>query len=73
MHTTPVTIPGVDSGQGLHVTGTTADKVVLQANMGCGSGISVLTYDPAANTSTVLLGPPVNGGGVQRAILYPTR
>jgi hypothetical protein len=27
--------------------------------------------DPAANTSTVLLGPPVNGGGVTDALLYP--
>jgi len=29
-----------------------------------------VTYDPAANTSTVLLGPPVNGGGVTEAILF---
>jgi hypothetical protein len=30
-----------------------------------------VSYDPAANTSTVLLGPPVNGGGVAEAILFP--
>jgi TolB protein len=30
----------------------------------------MLTYDPAANTSTVLLGPPINGGGVTDARLY---
>jgi TolB protein len=30
-------------------------------------------YDPAANTSTVLLGPPLNGGGVIAALPYPGR
>jgi hypothetical protein len=72
MHTTPVSVPGVDNGRGVRVTGAAADKLVLEAKMGCGSGISLLTFDPAANTSSVLLGPPVNGGGVRNAILYPT-
>jgi TolB protein len=53
------------------VKGVSADKLVLQATMACGSGVSLLTYDPAANTSAVLLGPPVNGGGVIDAVLYP--
>jgi hypothetical protein len=30
-----------------------------------------LTYDPSGNTTNVLLGPPVNGGGVKDALLYP--
>jgi TolB protein len=30
-----------------------------------------LDYDPAAGTSTVLLGPSVNGGGVIAALPYP--
>jgi TolB protein len=72
MHTTRVNVPGVDDGRSVRVTGVTADKLVLQASLGCGPGISVLTYDPGANTSTVLLGPPVNGGGVIDAILYPS-
>jgi hypothetical protein len=46
--------------------------LLLSARMGCGPGISILTYDPAAGTSTVLLGPPVNGGSVENAILYRT-
>jgi TolB protein len=70
-NTTKVTVPGVDSYSSVLITGVTADKLVLRAEMGCGSGISLLTYDPAANTSTVLLGPPVNGGGVIQAVLYP--
>jgi TolB protein len=39
--------------------------------MACGSGVSVLWFDPAANTSTVVLGPPLNGGGVIDALMYP--
>ncbi|MCW2526055.1 MAG: hypothetical protein JWM76_915 [Pseudonocardiales bacterium] len=70
-HTTPVTIPGAADSGHVSVAGATGDDLVLRTKMGCGSGISVLTYDPAASTTTVLLGPPVNGGGVQNAILYP--
>jgi TolB protein len=69
MHTTKVTVPGVTSS--VLVTGATADKLVLLAKVGCGGTTSLLTYDPVANTSTVLLGPPVNGGGVIDALLYP--
>ena len=73
MQTTKVTVPGVDSGNTVIAIGVTADKLVLEANTGCGSRAnSLLTYDPAANTSTVLLGPPLNGGDVERAILYHT-
>jgi hypothetical protein len=40
--------------------------------VGCGGGMSLVAYDPAANTSTVLLGPPVTrGGGVESVDLYP--
>jgi TolB protein len=70
MHTTRVDVPGIDSSS-VVVAGATADKLVLQAKVGCGATTSLLTYDPAANTSTVLLGPPINGGGVTEAMLYP--
>jgi hypothetical protein len=69
MHTTRVKVPGVSDS--VLVTGATTDKLVLLAKVGCGGTTSLLTYDPAANTSTVLLGPPVNGGGVTDALLYP--
>jgi TolB protein len=69
MHTIQVTVPGVSDS--VLVVGATADKLVLEAKVGCGETISLLTYDPAANTPTVLLGPPVNGGGVTDALLYP--
>jgi hypothetical protein len=42
----------------------------LQAKAGCGGGQSLVDYNPSAGTSTVLLGPPVNGGGVIAAVPY---
>ena len=68
-HTTQVNVPGVSHS--VFVAGVTGDKLVLQGQVGCGGTTSLLTYDPAANTSTVLLGPPVNGGGVTEALIYP--
>jgi len=67
-HTTRVNVPGMS--QSVFVTGATGDKLMLQGHTDCGGGTSLVTYDPAANTSTVLLGPPVNGGGVTEAILF---
>jgi hypothetical protein len=67
-HTMRVNVPGMS--QSVFVTGATGDKLVLQGHMDCGGGTSLVTYDPAANTSNVLLGPPVNGGGVTGAIIY---
>jgi hypothetical protein len=67
MQTTQVDVPGVDHGKTVIAIGVTADKLVLEANTGCGSRAnSLLTYDPAANTSTVLL-----NAGVKGVILYP--
>jgi len=39
--------------------------------VGCGGGLSVLWFDPVANTSTVVLGPPLMTGGVETALSYP--
>jgi hypothetical protein len=61
----------VNKEDSVFVIGKSRDKLVLMATMACGPGVSLLTYDPATNTSTVLLGPPVNGGGVQSARIYP--
>ena len=72
MHTTRVRIPGVDNSS-VEIEGTSGDKLVVEGQAGCGSGTSLLAYDPAANRSTLLLGPKVNGGGVQTAIIYPNQ
>jgi TolB protein len=68
-HTTRVDVPGMS--QSVFVTGATGDKLLLQGHLDCGGGTGLVSYDPATNTSTTLLGPSVNGGGVTEAILFP--
>jgi hypothetical protein len=72
-HTERVKIPNVsDSAAGL--AGVSGDKLVIDGQVGCGGGNSLVTYDPAVNASTVLLGPPITkGGGVKGALLYPSK
>jgi TolB protein len=68
--TTPVSVPGVANGT-IVVVGVNGSHLDLHAKLACGSGQSLVDYDPAANTTTVLLGGPVNGGGVIAAVPYP--
>ena len=69
--TTPVNVPGVASGDSVIVVGMTGSRLELQTTVdGCGDGQSLLWYDPAANTTEVILGPPVNSGGVISAVAY---
>jgi hypothetical protein len=68
-HTTRVNVPGLCSS--VEVSGVSGDNLVLLAKAGCGPSTSLLSYNPAANTATVLLGPPVNGGSVAEAMTYP--
>jgi len=67
-HTARVTPPGLDSS--VLVVGATADRLLLMGKVGCGGTTSLVTYDPATNTDSVLLGPPVTGGAVIEALLY---
>jgi hypothetical protein len=71
--TTPVSVPEADEGKTIKVIGVDGAALDLQVVAACGGGQAVLRYDPAANTSTVLLGPPVNGGGVIDAVPYAGR
>ena len=68
-HTTRVDVPGISDS--VWLKGVTGDKLVLVGKVGCGGGTSLVTYDPATDTTDVLLGPPINGGGVSEARLYP--
>ncbi len=68
-HTERVHIPGVSDSVGL--AGVSGDNLVLVGQVGCGGGNSLVSFDPATNTSDVLLGAPVNGGGVEDVRLYP--
>jgi TolB protein len=67
-HTERVKPPGMDSS--VLVVGATADRLLLQGKVGCGGTTSLVAYDPATNTDTVLVGPPVTGGAVVEALLY---
>jgi hypothetical protein len=71
--TTPVSVPDVHSDSSVAVVGVNGGDLDVTAGLGCGGGKSLLDYNPAANTTTVLLGPPVNGGSVLQALPYADR
>jgi TolB protein len=67
-----VSVPNVDPGHSIYIIGVHGGNLDLQAMVaGCGPAQSLLDYDPAAGTATVLLGPPLNGGSVIAALPYP--
>ena len=68
--TTRVDVPGVDPTKSIAVVGSHGDQLLLQATAECGAGQSLLWFSPSADTTTVVLGPPLNGGGVKGAVLY---
>ena len=68
--TSPVSVPGVDPGHSVNVVGVNGGDLDLQATASCGGGQSLIDYNFGANTSNVLLGPPLNGGGVIDAVPY---
>ncbi|MFI5508993.1 hypothetical protein ACIA48_16100 [Mycobacterium sp. NPDC051804] len=68
--TTPVSVPEVDDQRSVRVLGVADGHLQLQATLACGSGETLLAYDPGAGTSTVLLGGETNGGGVVGALPY---
>ena len=69
--TTRVEVPDVDQRTSVRVIGPNGGQLVIQGRASCGGGQSLLAYDPAAGTSTALLGAPLNGGGVIAAVPYP--
>jgi hypothetical protein len=68
--TSPVSVSGVESGRSVIVAGIKGADLDLRATASCGGGQSLVDYNPGTNTSTVLLGPPVNGGGVIAAMPF---
>jgi hypothetical protein len=71
--TTRVEVPDADPRSSIRVIGPHGGHLTVQGRASCGGGQALFDYDPAANTSTVLLGPPLNGGGVIAALPYPGR
>ncbi len=68
--TSKVSVPEAKSDS-VVVVGVNGGDLDLKARAGCGGGQALIDYSPATGTSTVLLGPPVNGGGVINAVPYP--
>ena len=67
-----VSVPNVDPSHSIFVIGVHGGNLDLKATVaGCGPAQSLLEYDPAAGTTNVLLGPPLNGGAVISAVPYP--
>jgi hypothetical protein len=67
--TTEVQVPDVKAGT-IDVVGVNGDSLRLQAKAACGGGISLVDYNPSTNTTTTLLGSPLNGGGVTSAVAF---
>ncbi|HVQ48655.1 MAG TPA: hypothetical protein VMS92_01305 [Mycobacterium sp.] len=68
---TKVSVPNVDDRKSVDVLGAYHGHLELQASLSCGDGEALLDFDPTAGTSTVLLGPTVNGGSIVDAMVYP--
>jgi hypothetical protein len=73
-----ISIPGTLASGSTWVVGATSDTLQVMATPSCGSGKNppapaLLTYDPVANTSRVILGGKANGGIVEMAIGYGYR
>jgi hypothetical protein len=69
--TSPVNVPNTDADGSIRVIGVNGGDLTLKASGACGPGEALVDYHPAANTSTVLLGPSVNGGGVVDVVPFP--
>jgi hypothetical protein len=69
--TSPVNVPNTDVDASIRVIGINGGDLTLKASAACGPREALVDYNPAANTSTVLLGPSVNGGGVVDLLPFP--
>ncbi|HXX89381.1 MAG TPA: hypothetical protein VEI83_04045 [Acidimicrobiales bacterium] len=68
--TTPVMVPDVDNSGTVLVVGAHDELLAIQAKLACGGGVALVWYNPTINTTNLILGPPLNGGGVANAILF---
>jgi TolB protein len=71
--TEKVSVPKADNDKSIGILGVDGSALNLHASAACGGGQSLLRYDPGTNTTTVLLGSSVNGGGVIDAVAFAGR
>jgi TolB protein len=67
--TEQVLVPGTEND--VRVVGAHGSQLALMAVLACGTGRSLLWFDPANDKETPLLGTPLNAGGVMAALPYP--
>ena len=67
-HTQRVKVPR--AGNNIDVVGSSGGSLVLKSTTGCSPSTALLSYDPAANATKVLLGPTVNDGRVVDAMTF---
>jgi TolB protein len=67
-HTQRVKVPG--AGNKIDVIGASGGSLVLKSTSGCSPSMALMSYDPAANATKVLLGPTVNDGHVVDAMTF---
>jgi TolB protein len=69
--TSQVAVPDVSVDGSVFVVGANRNDLQITARAGCGGSEALVTYDTTEARSTVLLGPPVNGGDVVDVLPYP--
>lgn len=67
-HTQRVKVPG--AGNKIDVVGSSGGSLILKSTSGCSPSTALMSYDPAANATKVLLGPTVNDGRVVEAMTF---
>jgi TolB protein len=73
-----VLVPQTVSTDSEQVIGSTTNDLLVRATSSCDTAAkpvqpSLLWFNPTSNTSTVILGAPLNGGDVQSAVLYDSK
>jgi hypothetical protein len=71
--TSPVTVPGVPSGDSTGILGAQGNRLAIDAQPACREGASLLWYAPATNSVTPLLGGAAFGGTAENAVMFGQR
>lgn len=67
---TPITIPQMDNTSSIYIIGSDGNRLAIIGSYPCAGGPVLAWYDTSNNTTTPLLGGPVNGGSALSAVLY---
>ncbi|MDE3207128.1 MAG: hypothetical protein KGQ66_23235 [Acidobacteriota bacterium] len=68
--TTQLTVPGLDNANSIYVVGADGDRLAVTGSYPCAGGPVLAWWDTRADSTTLLLGGPVNAGSVDSALLF---